>query len=210
MRPGKQSSKSVEVKILSGQKKNCCSGSGYFAAGWLCCRALQEKTGDGEKEGASVAKDSVTGLNQFGLKVVEIFRDGDDSASTLECLVACLVAPHEFRSQLPAVPHACGTLVTVPHVTQPDCRRQLQKLPLQVNSSHPSTTPRARSKPRIYLPTIYTLLRKAFEHVVQDVPLVELPLSAADIAAACGNVTAAAKSLCPVEEDQEKVIEVQD
>ncbi|KAJ7024729.1 hypothetical protein C8F04DRAFT_1192137 [Mycena alexandri] len=42
--------------------------------------------------------------------------------------------------------------------------------------------------------------RKASEHVVQDVPLVELPLSAADIAAACGNVTAAAKSLCPTTE----------
>ncbi|KAJ7764371.1 hypothetical protein B0H16DRAFT_1454909 [Mycena metata] len=125
LRSGKQSSKSVEAQIPSGQKKNCCSGSGYFAAGWLCCRALQEKTGDGEKEGASVAKGLVTGLNQFGLNVIEIFRDGDDSAS--ECLVACLVAPHDFRSQLPAVPHACGTLVTVPHVTQPDCRRQLQK-----------------------------------------------------------------------------------
>ncbi|KAJ7736298.1 hypothetical protein B0H16DRAFT_1466743 [Mycena metata] len=39
-------------------------------------------------------------------------------------------------------------------------------------------------------------LRKAFEHSVQDVPQVQLLLSAADVAAACGNGTAAVKLLC--------------
>ncbi|KAJ7749922.1 hypothetical protein B0H16DRAFT_1460950 [Mycena metata] len=159
----------------------------YFAAGWLCCRALQEKTGDG---GASGAKESVTGLNQFGLN-------------------ECLVGPHEFRGRLPGVPQACGTLVTVPHVTQSDCRRQLQKcrrqkarLPLHAAQLPLQSAKIAADKChrlRLLHVCAYILIepRKASERSVQHVPLVELPLSAADIAAACGNGTAAAKSLYP-------------
>ncbi|KAJ7762103.1 hypothetical protein B0H16DRAFT_1455725 [Mycena metata] len=58
--------KSVHAKILSG----------YFAAGWLCCRALEET------ERRKVLRWSRTqrqGLDQFEPEVFEIFRDGDDS-----------------------------------------------------------------------------------------------------------------------------------
>ncbi|KAJ7689356.1 hypothetical protein B0H16DRAFT_1487242 [Mycena metata] len=193
----------VESPPVNEGKKKC--GSGYFAAGWLCCRALQEKTGDDGEEGASGAKEPVEGLNQFGLNGVE----------------KCLVAPHEFRGRLPGVAagvrhfghsaacHAVRLPQTIANVPQAAsttaaacstiaaancCMFAAVWLPQtaaasQVKSS--STTPRALRRPQMHLPTLYTLPRKASEHSVQHVPLVELPLSAADIAAACGNGTAA-------------------
>ncbi|KAJ7744368.1 hypothetical protein B0H16DRAFT_1463240 [Mycena metata] len=129
----------VESPPVNEGKKKC--GSGYFAAGWLCCRALQEKTGDGKEEGASGAKESVEGLNQFGLNGVESFGHG---------LLGRRMSSADDYQELPQV---CAYVLIEP--------------------------------------------RKASEHSVQHVPLVELPLSAADIAAACGNGTAAVKSLCP-------------
>ncbi|KAJ7737535.1 hypothetical protein B0H16DRAFT_1466178 [Mycena metata] len=113
--------KSVHAKILSGHKKKCCSGSGYFAAGWLCCRALEET------ERRKVLRWSRTqrqGLDQFEPEVFEIFRDGDDSGmATTRGVgeeqpvdVEQDEVLHECRGQLPEVPQQWDSkLFTVPH-----------------------------------------------------------------------------------------------